>query len=35
MDNTKIDFNYSLEQIKRPIPLNYNKQGKCRRYRTR
>ena len=28
MDNTKIDFNYSLEQIKRPIPLNYNKQGK-------
>lgn len=28
MDNTKIDFNYSLEQIKRPIPLNYNKQDK-------
>ena len=28
MDNTKIDFNYSLEQIKRPIPLNYNKQEK-------
>lgn len=28
MDNTKIDFNYSLEQIKRPIPLDYNKQDK-------
>ena len=28
MDNTKIDFNYSLEQIKRPVLLDYNKQNK-------
>lgn len=26
MDNTKIDFNYSLEQLKRPIPLDFNSQ---------
>lgn len=28
MDNTKIDFNYSLKQIKRPMLLDYNKQNK-------
>lgn len=28
MDNTQIDFNYSLKQIKRPVLLEYNKQEK-------
>lgn len=27
MDNTKIDFNYSLEQIRREIPVSFNEQN--------